>query len=195
MSSYKNNIVKKRIEISLLVILIVLTSGCKRAGTPASENYVVTGNADGAPAGCSPQDIANRLVEMFNAINQSDPYVVDEYFGRKSNAPLQWYSMTIVHNNKTVINHFVAHTWNELDAYFKLRFEQHEQMRLLNVQFNGWNSAIGVVDFGPIEIDRHADDLVPGLLPANSIASGKGTYHCETRAFIVLSLVMNINEP
>jgi hypothetical protein len=103
--------------------------------------------------------------------------------------------MTIVRNNDTVINHFVAHTWDDLDAYFKLRYQQHEQMRLLNMQFNGWNPAIGVVDFGPIEIVRHADNFEPGLLLSESIASGKGTYHCETRAFIVLSLVMNIEEP
>jgi len=185
---------KKRIVITLLVLLIVFTSGCNKAGASANDNYVVTGNADAAPIGCGVKDIADRTVEMFNAINRGDSNLVDEYFGRRSHAPFQWYSMTIVHNNDTVINHFVAHTWDDLDAYFRLRYQQHEQMRLLNMQLNGWNPAIAVVDFGPIEIVRHADNFEPGLLLSESIASGKGTYHCETRAFIVLSLVMNIEE-
>ena len=183
---------KKRIVITLLLLLIVSTSGCSKAGMSTNKNYVITGNADGAPIGCGPQDIADRTVEMFNAINRGDPNVVDEYFGRRSHAPFQWYSMTIVRNNDSVLNHFVAHTWDELDAYFRLRFQQHEQMRLLNMQFNGWNPDIGVVDFGPIEIVRHADNFAPGLLLSESIVSGKGTYQCATRAFIVLSLVMNI---
>ena len=186
---------KKRIEITLLVLLIVFMSGCSKAGASVTENYAVTGEADGAPVGCSPQDIADRIVEMFNAINLGDPNLVDEYFGRTSHAPFQWYSMTIVRNNNTVINHFVAHTWDDLDAYFRLRYQQHEQMRLLDMQFNGWNPAIGVVDFGPIEIVRHADNFAPDLLLTEGIASGKGTYHCKTKAFIVLSLVINIKEP
>ena len=186
---------KKRIVITLVILLIVFTGGCSKAGASANENYAVTGNADGAPVGCGLQDIADRTVEMFNAINRGDPNLVDEYFGRRSHAPFQWYSMTIVRNNDTVINHFVAHTWDDLDAYFRLRYQQHEQMRLLNMQFNGWNPAIGVVDFGPIEIVRHADNFAPDLLLTEGIASGKGTYHCKTKAFIVLSLVINIKEP
>ena len=191
----ENHPTEKRIEITLLILLIVFTSGCSKAGASVNENYAVTGDANGAPVGCGPQDIADRMVEMFNTINRGDPNLVDEYFGRRSNAPFQWYWMTIVRNNDTVIKHFVAHTWDDLDAYFRLRYQQHEQMRLFSVQFNGWNSAIGVVDFGPIEIVRHADDFVPGFLLSENITSGKGTYHCKTRAFIVLSLVMNIKDP
>jgi len=186
---------KKRISIPLLVFLIVFTSGCRQAGESANENYAVSGNADGAPLGCGMQDIADRMVEMFNAINRGDPDLVDEYFGRRTQAPFQWYSMTIVRNNDTVIDHFAAYTWDELDVYFKLRHQQHEQMRLLNVQFNGWDPATGVVNFGPIEILRQADKFAPDLLLSEGITSGKGAYHCGTKAFIVLSLVMNIEEP
>jgi hypothetical protein len=186
---------KKRIAIPCLVLLIVFTSGCSQTDPSAGEDYAVSGDADGAPPGCGMQDIADRMVKMLDAINRGDTDLVDEYFGRRSQAPFQWYSMTIVRNDDTVIDHFVAYTWDELDAYFKLRYEQHEQKQLLNMQFNGWDSAAGVVHFGPIEIYRQADNFAPGLLLSEGIVSGKGACHCETRAFIVLSFVMNIEEP
>jgi hypothetical protein len=179
----------RQVVITLLVLLMVLSSSC-RAATPPNANYVVTGNADGAPTGCSPQDIARRIVEMFDAINRSDPNVVDEYFGRKASAPFEWYSMTEVGQN-----HFVAYKWADLVTYFDQRYQQHEQLQLRSVQFNAWDADRGLVHFGPIELTRHAADLKPGLGGPDSIASGKGAYHCGTKAFVVLSLVMNTTSP
>lgn len=51
------------------------------------QDVVVIGEADGAPIGCSPDDITARIAKMFDAINRGDPTVVDEFFGRKSSAP------------------------------------------------------------------------------------------------------------
>ena len=185
----------KQVVITLLVLLIVFTSSCSKATTPTHENYVVTGNADGAPTGCSPQDIARRIVEMFDAINRGEPNLVDEYFGRKDKAPFEWYSMTETGKTDADKNHFTAYSWDDLAAYFEQRYQQHERMQLRSVQFNGWDHGRGLVHFGPIELTRHADDLRLGLGGSESIASGKGAYHCETKAFVVLSLAMSTEEP
>lgn len=185
----------KQTLITFLILLIVATSGCGTATTLKNEQYVVTGHADGAPIGCSPQDITHRLAEMFDAINRGDPNLVDEYFGRKDGAPFAWYSMTEVGKTDAEVNNFAAHSWDSLAAYFEQRYQQHERMHLRSVQFNGWEPERGLVHFGPIEFTRYADDLRPGLGGPESIALGKGAYHCKAKAFVVLSLAMSTEQP
>jgi hypothetical protein len=138
----------------------------------------VTGNADGAPTGCSPDEIARRIFEAFEAINQADPDVVDEYFGRADFAPFGWYSIGDGQDN------FAAYQWRVLDEYLQQRYEQHEHLELRSIQFNGWEQERDLVHFGPIEIARRADDLSK----SERIYSGKGAYHCEARTIVVLSL-------
>lgn len=158
--------------------------------TPTSSNVVLTGQADGAPAGCSPNEIARRFEAMFRAINRGEPNVVDEFFGRKSGASFAWYSMTEFGQTEADKNHFVAYTWDELDAYLKRRYQQHEQLQLLSLQFNGWDPGRGLVHLGPIVITRYADDLRLGLGGPERIAEGKGAYHCRTQAVVAFSLSM-----
>ena len=191
----------KFILTSLFLLLSLTISACRSRTAPATiaqapslipEKYVVTGQADGAPQGCSPHEIAQRADSMFDAITRGDPNVIDEYFGKKRDAPFQWYSMTVSDPNDTDQNHFVAYNLDELSEYLGQRYEQHEQVALQSVQFNGWEEARGVVHFGPIIITRRADDLKPGLGGPEDLALGKGAYHCETQAFIVLSFGMGI---
>jgi hypothetical protein len=186
----------KLVVITLVVPLTVFISSCSTATVSTHEQYLVTGNADGAPIGCSPQDVASRIVEMLDALNRGDTNkLVDEYFGRKEKAPFEWYSMTEFGKTDTEKNHFVAYTWEDLARYFEQRHQQHEQMKLRWVQFNAWDAGRGLVHFGPLEVTRHADDLSRGLGGSESIASGKGAYHCDTKAFVVLSLGMNMPQP
>jgi hypothetical protein len=186
----------KQVAITMVLLLTVFMSSCSAAATSTNEHYLVTGNADGAPIGCSPQDIASRIVEMLDVINRGNTnFLVDEYFGRKEKAPFEWYSMTEVGKTDTEMNHFVAYTWDDLASYFDQRYQQHEQMKLRWVQFNAWDAGRGLVHFGPIEVTRDADDLRPGLDGSESIASGKGAYHCDTKAFVVLSLGRSMPQP
>ena len=117
------------------MVLLFLATACNFTALPqeANPDVVLTGQADGAPVGCSPEDITGHINEMLDAISRSDPNVVDEYFGRKNAAPFFWYS----------IGEFVAYSWDELDLYFQQRYQQHEQLQLRSIEFNGWEPERG----------------------------------------------------
>lgn len=183
---------KRKTIITLFVFLTVFTSSCSGALTSTDETYVVSGNTDGAPVGCSPKEIAGRMVEMLDAINRADLKVVDEYFGRKDGAPFQWYSLTEIGETDIEKNHFAAYHWDDLAGYFNQRYQQHEHMELRSIHFNEWDAERGLVHFGPIELSRQADDLRSGGGDSESLVTGKGAYHCSTKTFVVFSLVMNL---
>ena len=178
-----------------LLALGLLVSGCSwptainsGTATPTKKaSFGVTGSADNAPTGCDAQTVAERLADLFSAVNQADPTITDRFFGQSQNAPFQWYSMDEVVHNTYLKHHFVAHHFDELTAYWPARFGQHEQLQLLSVQINGWDAGIDVVNFGPLAFTRTADDLGP---PGTEYqGEGKGAYSCSQRAFVVLSLV------
>ena len=184
-----------RTAIALQIAFALCLSNCGVRPTPDDsllENILVTGAAEGAPAGCSPEEVAQRIVQMFEAVNRGDPNVVEEFFGRESRGPFQWYSMDEFGRTEADKNHFVAYTLDELDLYWLERYWQHERLQLRSVEFNGWEGARGLVHFGPIVLSRQADDLQPGLGGPERLAEGKGAYHCKTRAFVVLSLSMTM---
>lgn len=168
----------KQSVMSLLIFLTIFINSCNNEITPTKVSYSVTGNADGAPIDCSPDQIASRISEAFNAINRADPDVVDKYFGRADYAPFGWY--TIGSGDKQE----AAYTWGTLDEYFQERFQQHEHIELLSIRFNGWDEQREMVHFGPIEIARTADDLGK----SEQIYWGKGAYYCKTHTIVVLSL-------
>src|SRR5688572_14829338 len=104
----------RQVVMTRLVIVFVLATGCSAATEQAREAYVMTGQADGAPTGCSPHDIAHRMVEMLDAINRGDTNVVDEYWGRSQNAPFFWYSITEIGTSDAEATGFSAHDWDNL---------------------------------------------------------------------------------
>lgn len=207
---------KKSIVLPLLLLLSLVTFGCMNPATsssvtepagrldpvattqPASTatrvEYTVTGQADGAPEACRPDDIADRAAAMFDAISRGDLNVVDEYFGKRRDAPFQWYSMTERGTQEADNSHFVAYNLNDLAEYFMQRHEHNERVQLRSIQFNNWDAARGLVHFGPIEMTRQADNLPPGLGGPERLAHGKGAYHCETQAFVVLSVAMTTEQ-
>ncbi len=176
---------KKQVAIIFLMCLVVLISSCSYLSAPTKEPVVVTGDSAGAPIGCSPEEIAQRIEEAFDAINRADPDVVDEYFGRADFAPFGWYT---IGNNEEF---FSAYQWRTLDEYLGQRFQQHEHLELRSIRFNSWDEERGLVHFGPIEVARWADDL--GETERNY--SGKGAYYCETRTIVVLSLGEEVVSP
>jgi hypothetical protein len=91
-----------------------------------------------------------------------------------------------------VVRHFVAHQLEEdqLAAYFKERHQQHEVLRLIRVELNGWDGGRGLVQISGIRFTRSADDLpVPGQ---GYSGDGKASFFCEKHRFEVMSLQTNL---
>jgi hypothetical protein len=148
-----------------------------------AEHVLVSGDAEDAPVECRPTAVAQRLSSLFAAINQADPNIVPDFFGKQGQL-FQWYSMTEFRTSDRDKRHFVAHNLDDLATYFTQRYTQHEHLQLQQVNVNSWDSARGLVHFGPVVVLRAADDLPPGVHQTE----GKGAFHCETLTFVVLSL-------
>jgi hypothetical protein len=144
------------------------------AASASLAGVTVTGSAEGAPEGCTVETVAERLVALAAAVNNADPNVVPAFFGT-SDATFEWYCMHDAGES------FTATSLDELDAYFRRRYEQHERWTLQSVQVNGW--ARGVLHFGPVVISHTADDFA-----STFEALGKGAYSCEREQFVVLCL-------
>jgi len=180
-------------HLLLLALVIMLPAACRipnsahelvrtRQGMSDGEALPVvrTGDADGAPAGCSPADVTNRLSAMFAAINRGDPTVVAEFYGVAPNVPFQWYSL----------DEYAAFSLAELEAYLRERHAHQEQLQLERIQFNGWDPGRGLVHFGPLRLSRTADDLPAGP----HVVEGKGAFHCQRQTVVVLSLATQRHE-
>ncbi len=146
---------------------------------PAPES-VVTGQADGAPAGCGVQEVAQRLLDFAKAFNRSDPELTSTFFN--SRAPFAWYSAP--DGDQKTGGHVAVYSVKELPAYFERRQTQHEQLRFKRIQVNGWESQRGLVHF-EFTVSRQADDLNGG---AAREVIGKGAFHCQTQAFVAISI-------
>lgn len=139
-----------------------------------SATLMVTGHADGAPDGCTVETVAGRLSALASAFNNADPAVVPEFFG--TDEPFfQWYCA--IENGEP----FTAYTLDELADHFQRRYAQNEKWQVQSVQVNGWSG--GLLHFGPIIIQRTADDL-----PTPFASVGKGAYSCADEQFVVLCL-------
>ena len=135
---------------------------------------IITGNAEGAPDGCSVETVADRLMDLATAVNHTDENAAGEFFGKGS---MEWFCT--VEDGEP----FTAYTTDELEAHFQRRYAQHEQWQVESIQFNGWERARGLIHFGPVIIWRTADDL-----SAPFQALGKGAYSCARQQFVVLCL-------
>lgn len=176
--------------ICLSLFLLFTLAGCI-AQENDSIDYEVWGAADGAPDGCRPDQVAERLAQLSQAINEKDSALVMDFF---RGGPFQWYSMGEAGTATTSERHFVAYTLNDLEGYFVERFAQDENWEMKELHVNGWESARRLVHFGPVRISRTANDLPQELGGADNLTEGKGAYHCGSATFIVLSLGMNLDE-
>ena len=167
-----------------ILVLALAVTGCTfnlDSSSPAPDpttttgallsKVIITGDVNDAPPQCSPQAITERMVRLFEAVNHAQPDIAFSYFG----GAFMWYCMHEPDEEHTVYGLV------ELDEYFQQRYEQHEQIRLESIQFNGWESQRNLVHFGML-VQRSADDLDPAV----NKASGKGAYHCEAERFVAL---------
>ncbi len=178
---------------SLLLVISFLLGACgdsqtapelgAAGGTP-SDNIstsltnlpTVTGQADGAPAGCSVQEVAQLLQDFATALNTGDQQQLSTLFSNR--APFAWYSAPEGDSTRDI------YKVKELPQYFEQRHAQHEYLEFKWIQVNGWEEQRGLVHFG-FALNRRADDLNSGQ--AREVI-GKGAFHCETKTFVVIGI-------
>jgi hypothetical protein len=117
---------RRSILLCALMLLGLMHSACTSRFSSTEEvspPVIVTGQADGAPPGCGPEDVASRLAAWTEAINRGDLTKVRLFF---SEQPFQWYSLTEFGTTEADKRHFVASELDDLASYFVQRFEQHE---------------------------------------------------------------------
>jgi hypothetical protein len=167
----------------------VIAVGAAERAASATQSVILSGPVEDAPVGCAPRDVAQRLNELFAAINMGEPDIVPQFFGNDSISMFSWYSMTRIGPGAEK-DHFAAYDLKELAAYFVKRHQQHEHLRLVRLQVNSWQGDL--VHFGPITLMRSADDLHFDSKTTEYEVGGKGAMSCKQKTFLVLSLAMNI---
>ena len=174
----------KRIGKSLFLIVVFLTSACSKIDLPNNAptadggNVTVIGHADGAPAGCSVEEVGKRLLDFANAFNRQDSQLVPMFFGAGV-----WYSGS-EGDNAGGTQFTTIYLGRDLPAFFDRRHAQHEQLIFKKIQINGWESQRNIVHFG-FTVNRQADDLYDG--EARDVI-GKGAFQCLTQRIIVFGL-------
>ena len=164
--------------------------GAEVGGPAGQPSVILSGPVEDAPAGCKPRVVAQRLTELFAALDAGQSDIVPQYFGSVQHDMFQWYSMTRIGPGAEKDN-YVTHDLKELATYFVKRHQQHEHMRLVRLQVNSWQGDL--VHFGPLTVMRSADDLHFGSKATEYGVDGKGTMNCKQGTFLVLSLVMNVS--
>src|SRR5215207_8197944 len=147
-----------------------------KGSTPATSLATVTGQADGAPAGCGVQDVVQRLQNFAAAFNEGDQQLLSTWFSNR--APFAWYSAPEGDSTFRAI-----YTVEELPQYFEERYAQHDHLEFKQIQVNGWEAQRDVVHFA-FTVSRRADDLNSGQ--ARDVI-GKGAFHCKTKTFVAIS--------
>jgi hypothetical protein len=151
--------------------------GAAGRSTASTSLPTVTGQADGAPAGCSVQEVAQELQDFAVAFNDGDQQHLLTLFSNR--APFAWYSAP--ESDSTFRD---IYTVDELPQYFEQRHTQHEHLEFKWIQVNGWEEQRGLVHFA-FAVNRRADDLNSGQ--AREVI-GKGALHCKTKTFVVISI-------
>ncbi len=107
----------------------VSRSPSDKISTPATSLPTVTGQADGAPAGCSVQEFAQQLQNFAAAFNEGDQQQLSTLFSNR--APFAWYAAP--EGASTMRSIYVV---GELAQYFEQRHAQHEYLEFQQIQVN-----------------------------------------------------------
>jgi hypothetical protein len=154
-----------------LLVLTIVALACKQesgAGTRVDtdvRNVRIDGDTTGLPPSCTPSAAVAALAGWFRAVSTGDTRAISASVSPR----FDWVSVAPFAPQEPL---FTTHEWADLTAYVKRRSQAHERVRLESVTFTGWRS--GMLQFGPLYLDRSADDLGP--TPMRGI--GKGAYKC-----------------
>lgn len=174
---------------ALFLLLAMLMVACNQAATHSltptpklqSPNFIITGDISGYPEGCNPRQVADLIVQFFDAYNAGNKDQIPLYF-----PPLfESYSDTRVElvDNKSEMIHFSTNPGRqeELFDYFAERHEQNEQLTLkfLNISGRG-DGGGGTVDFVFV-YRRQADDIQPGPDGVTRVGDGRGMITCGSQ--------------
>jgi hypothetical protein len=149
----------------LILGLHALGCGLLNGQRPA---WKIAGDTGGAPPGCGAAAGIRAITLFFNAFNKADSLGLAR---ATSSRPPNHFVFSM--GRFTAAHRFIRleELW-KLVAYARARVRQHERLTLLQVQFNRWRGEL--LEFGPIDYHRRADDL--GHDP--HLGSGKGAYLC-----------------
>jgi hypothetical protein len=138
----------------------------------------VTRDGQRVPISCTPEEVGKLVVGFFAAINEG-AVEASRFF----TPDMEWYSVT-EWSREAGKRHFVSNGYDpeELESYFQRRAEQHERVRLLEIDV-AYESArnIGHVAYA---LKRTADDLPE----SDPIVIGKGAIDCDTGRIAVWSM-------
>ncbi len=99
----------KRKLCYITCLLTVALAAC--TSTTPTSIVEITGQSDGAPVGCSPRDVGERLEDLFKALNQNDLEQAMSFFGTGDR--LEWYSAPEADSQIGT-----AYNLKDLSAYF-----------------------------------------------------------------------------
>ena len=169
---------------SIFLITVLLASACSGSealdnrSTADGGNVIVAGHADGAPTGCSVQEVGQRLLDFAKAFNRQDSQLASAFFGVGV-----WY-VASEGNKAGDIQYITIYLGKDLPAFFERRYAQNEKLLFKEIQMHGWEWQRNIVHFS-FTINRQADDLHDGK--ARDVV-GKGAFLCPTQKIIVLTL-------
>jgi hypothetical protein len=175
------------------------------APRPATK-VLVTSEDPSLPDGCRPREIAELVLDFFDAFNRGDQerlsrlFFISEGpsppdFSEEGYYPWSWYSVSEVGPGGRIEDGFVTYNQGELLRYFAERYGQREHLGLIKVSATqagllGEEGNVGIV----FVLTRDARDLEPGLGGPARIAIGKGAINCASRKIFVWSMEMRARE-
>jgi hypothetical protein len=174
----------KQVARSIFLIIVFSANACSKddipdnASTADGGNVTVTGHAEGAPAGCSVEEVGQRLLDFANAFNRRDSQLVSTFFGAGV-----WYSGS-EGDHAGGMQYTTIYSGRDLPAFFDRRHAQNEHLLFKQIQVNGWEWQRNIVHFA-FTVNRRADDLYDGK--AREVV-GKGAFHCQLQKIIVFVL-------
>ena len=154
-----------------LLLLTFCARGCKQDSGEDTRNDAdvrnvrIDGDTTGLPPSCTASAAVAALTGWFRAVSTGDTRAISGNVSPR----FDWVSVAPFAPKEPL---FTTHEWADLASYVKRRSRAHERVRLESVTFTGWRS--GTLHFGPLCLERSADDLGP--TPVRGI--GKGAYKC-----------------
>ena len=157
-------------------------AGVSTAPPPVRAEIIVTRENSTLPPNCSPREVAQLLIDFFDAFNRGDQARLAQLVHPKFN---RYGAGGTSANPKGSM----FYKWDDLKTHFAERHKQGERLRLHWIEVGGSedrsigiHGRIGQIAFG---YTRHARDLLGG--PDHS-GVGKGAINCKEQKFFVLML-------
>jgi hypothetical protein len=194
---------------ALILVLALVVAGCEgqenSGGGPATK-VIVTSDDPSLPDGCRPREIAELVIDFFDAFNRGDQerlsrlFFISEGpsppdFSQRGYYPWSWYSVSEVGAGGRIEGGFVTYNQRDLLRYFAQRHSQGERLELIKVSATQGGMLEEEDNVGIVYVlTRDARDLEPGLGGPARIASGKGAINCESARIFEWSMEMRTGE-